>query len=54
MEEIFAKLYDMTAFSNIIADPSFLVMYGIGFVLLYFGIKTVSYSHLTLPTKLEV
>ena len=26
MEDIFAKLYDMTAFSNIIADPSFLVM----------------------------
>ena len=29
MEDIFAKLYDMTAFSNIIADPSFLVMYAI-------------------------
>ena len=39
MEEIFAKLYDMTAFSNIIADPSFLVMYAIAFVLLYLGIK---------------
>ena len=39
MEDIFGKLYDMTAFSNIIADPSFLVMYAIAFVLLYLGIK---------------
>ncbi len=39
MEDIFAKLYDMTAFSNIIADPSFLVMYAIAFILLYLGIK---------------
>ena len=29
----------MTAISNIIADPSFLVMYAIAFVLLYLGIK---------------
>ena len=29
----------MTAFSNIIADPSFLVMYAIAFILLYLGIK---------------
>ena len=36
MEDIFAKLYDMTAFSNIIADPSFLVMYAIAFILLLF------------------
>ena len=34
MEDIFAKLYDMTAFSNIIADPSFLIMYAIAFILL--------------------
>ena len=39
MEDIFGKLYDMTAFSNILADPSFLVMYAIAFVLLYLGIK---------------
>ena len=39
MEDIFSKLYDMTAFSNIIADPSFLVMYAIAFILLYLGIK---------------
>ena len=40
MEDIFAKSStDMTAFSNIIADPSFLVMYAIAFILLYLGIK---------------
>ena len=39
MEEIFAKLYDMTAFSNIVADPRFLIMYAIAFILLYLGIK---------------
>jgi len=39
MEDIFAKLYDMTAFSNIIADPSFLIMYAIAFILLYLGIR---------------
>ena len=33
MEDTFAKLYDMTAFSNIIADPSFLIMYAIAFIL---------------------
>ena len=37
MEEIFARLYDMTAFSNIIADPSFLVMYAIAFYSAVFG-----------------
>ena len=34
MEEIFERLYDMTAFSNIIADPRCLIMYAIAFVLL--------------------
>ena len=29
----------MTAFSNIIAEPQFLIMYAIAFVLLYLGIK---------------
>ena len=41
MEDIFAKLYDMTAFSNIIADPSFLIMYAIAFILLYLGIRNI-------------
>jgi oxaloacetate decarboxylase beta subunit len=35
---ILEKLYEMTAFSNIAADPLFLVMYALGFVLLYLGI----------------
>ncbi len=36
--EILNKLYQMTAFSNIIADPSFLIMYALAFILLYLGI----------------
>jgi len=36
--DILQKLYDMTAFSNIIAEPSFLLMYLVAFVLLYLGI----------------
>ena len=39
MEDIFERLYDMTAFSNIIAEPQFLIMYAIAFILLYLGIK---------------
>lgn len=39
MNGIFEKLYDITAFSNIVAEPQFLVMYVIAFVLLYLGIK---------------
>ena len=38
MEDIFGKLFEMTAFSNIGADPSFLIMYLLAFVLLYLGI----------------
>ena len=38
MGEIFNNLYEMTAISNFIADPSYLIMYGIAFVLLYLGI----------------
>ena len=39
MNDIFSKLYDMTAFSNIFSEPQFLIMYVIAFVLLYLGIK---------------
>ena len=39
MNEIFNNLYEMTAFSNIIAEPQFLIMYVIAFILLYLGIK---------------
>lgn len=37
--EIFDKLYQMTAFSNIIDNPQFLIMYALAFILLYLGIK---------------
>ena len=39
MKEIFQNLYDMTAFSGIFAEPQFLIMYAIAFILLYLGIK---------------
>ena len=32
MNEIFQNLYEMTAFSNIIAEPQFLIMYAIAFI----------------------
>ena len=32
MEDIFGRLYGMTAFSNIIEDPSFLVMYALSLI----------------------
>ena len=38
MEEILERLYDMTAFSNIAADPRFLIMYAIACLALS-GIK---------------
>ena len=37
--EILENLYEMTAFSNIIAEPQFLLMYAVAFLLLYLGIK---------------
>lgn len=36
--DIFRKLFDMTAFSNLVDDPSSLIMYLIAFGLLYLGI----------------
>ena len=53
MNEIFENLYDMTAFSNIIAEPQFLIMYAIAFVLLYLGIKK-QYEPLLLVPSLSV
>ena len=32
MNEIFENLYDMTAFSNIIAEPQFLIMYALSLI----------------------
>jgi len=36
--DILQKVYDMTTISNIAADPSYLLMYAIAFLLLYLGI----------------
>ena len=47
MNEIFQNLYEMTAFSNIIAEPQFLIMYAIAFILLYLGIKKLYLFNLT-------
>lgn len=39
MEEIFQKIYDMTALGALIDQPQFLIMYALAFLLLYLGIK---------------
>lgn len=39
MQEILDKIYKMTAINELIADPYFLIMYALAFVLLYLGIK---------------
>ena len=39
MNEILEKVYHMTAISDIVAEPQFLIMYVLAFVLLYLGIK---------------
>ena len=54
MEDIFVKLYEMTAFSNIFANPSFLIMYAIAFVLLYLGIKKLYEPLLLVPIAFGV
>ncbi len=38
IETIFSNLWNMTAFSNIAADPRFIIMYLLGFLFLYLGI----------------
>ena len=38
ISDILRRLYEMTALSDLIADPSFLLMYLLAFVLLYLGI----------------
>jgi oxaloacetate decarboxylase beta subunit len=39
MENLLEKIYEMTALSSLIERPQFLIMYAIGFILLYLGIK---------------
>ncbi|MDR2040677.1 MAG: sodium ion-translocating decarboxylase subunit beta [Bacteroidales bacterium] len=54
MDNIFDKLYDMTAISNIIAEPQFLIMYVLAFVLLYLGIKKEYEPMLLVPIAFGV
>ena len=54
MNEIFNNLYEMTAFSNIIAEPQFLIMYAIAFILLYLGIKKEYEPLLLIPIAFGV
>lgn len=39
MKETLLELYEMTAISNIVAEPGFIIMYILAFVLLYLGIR---------------
>ncbi|MBQ5573515.1 MAG: sodium ion-translocating decarboxylase subunit beta [Bacteroidaceae bacterium] len=39
MKETLLELYEMTAISNIVAEPGFIIMYLLAFVLLYLGIR---------------
>jgi oxaloacetate decarboxylase beta subunit len=54
MNQIFEKLYDMTAISNIIAEPQFLIMYVLAFTLLYLGIKKEYEPMLLIPIAFGV
>ncbi|MDR2968346.1 MAG: sodium ion-translocating decarboxylase subunit beta [Tannerellaceae bacterium] len=54
MGEILRNLYEMTAFGNIIAEPQFLVMYAIAFLLLYLGIKKQYEPLLLIPIAFGV
>ena len=50
---IFEKLYSMTAISDIAADPTFIVMYLLAFVLLYLGIVRKYEPLLLIPLPSE-
>lgn len=54
MNEIFQKLYEMTAISNIVAEPQFLIMYALAFLLLYLGIKKEYEPMLLIPIAFGV
>ncbi len=51
---IFEKLYEMTAFSNIAAEPSFLIMYALGFLFLYLGIAKHYEPLLLIPIAMGI
>jgi oxaloacetate decarboxylase beta subunit len=54
MNEIFQKLYEVTAISNIVAEPQFLIMYVLAFTLLYLGIKKEFEPMLLVPIAFGV
>ncbi len=54
MQEILQKIYDMTALGEIIAQPEFLIMYALAFVLLYLGIKKEYEPLLLIPIAFGV
>ena len=54
MSEIFQRIYNMTAISNIIAEPQFLIMYALAFLLLYLGIKKQYEPLLLIPIAFGV
>ena len=51
---IFEKLYEMTAFSNIAAEPTFLIMYALGFLFLYLGIAKHYEPLLLIPIAMGI
>ncbi|MGN0028793.1 MAG: sodium ion-translocating decarboxylase subunit beta [Marinilabiliaceae bacterium] len=54
MQEIFEKIYEMTAFGAIIDEPQYLIMYAIAFLLLYLGIKKEFEPLLLIPIAFGV
>ncbi|MDR1672688.1 MAG: sodium ion-translocating decarboxylase subunit beta [Bacteroidales bacterium] len=54
MDGILEKLYQMTAISNIVETPQFLIMYLLAFVLLYLGIKKEYEPMLLVPIAFGV
>ena len=51
---IFEKLYEMTAFSNIAAEPTFLIMYALGLLFLYLGIAKHYEPLLLIPIAMGI
>lgn len=51
---IFSKLYEMTALSNIAAEPTFLIMYALGLLFLYLGIAKHYEPLLLIPIAMGI
>lgn len=51
---IFEKLWGMTAFSNIAEEPTFLIMYALGFLFLYLGIAKHYEPLLLIPIAMGI